>query len=649
MDPLSIGGLAIGVASLSLQVYTGCIQGIQLLVTALGYEDECKYLNLRLRMEQQRLFAWSETSGLLDLDASNHERILNSNLFNLHRQTILDLLVQVQCLFDDFTSHQRKHNNLRPVRDDDDLLGAPDKDAKQANFPMSDRKRDFIKKAMVGLKLKSHGGWVRLRWSSFDKEAFERLLAKFSALNDNMTNILDHSLQVEIRHTVQDTNRGVLLLHHKIADLSHLVLALKSQLDVGASQTTPAASRVSTREREASMKALLQLAALARFKAFNETIDPQAGLPTHADAAAAKFLELAGPNQPRDLRVARLRIELDPDVEAQEAPRCEALLKATAEDGQETQTRVWIEWKDYDGAGAYPDSLSKEDIVDRVRKLASLLHHSPKPDAFRTPHCLGYFDKADPDVAEDDVDVLDKRLGLIFERPNGDELDGALPPVSLHDILQDTTIRKPRVTERVKLAHALSNCLLYLHAVNWLHKGLRSHNVLFFRTHAGHVDLHQPYLSGFDFSRPGGSDEMTDVPGDDAEHDLYRHPLTQSNRRSDRERSNKSFDVYSLGVILVELAHWKTVDRVLGIDLRRARGNHKIVRQVRERLVANESIGAVGAEMGQRFEGATRACLAGGPELGLHPGEDETADEVAERLSVRYYEDVVKRLGEVVV
>jgi hypothetical protein len=40
---------------------------IQFIITAKNLPEESKYLNLRLRMEQQRLFAWSETSGLLDL------------------------------------------------------------------------------------------------------------------------------------------------------------------------------------------------------------------------------------------------------------------------------------------------------------------------------------------------------------------------------------------------------------------------------------------------------------------------------------------------------------------------------------------------------------------------------------------------------
>ncbi|KAK7417013.1 hypothetical protein QQZ08_011771 [Neonectria magnoliae] len=592
-------------------------------------------------MEQQRLYAWSETSGLLDLDAKNQDKVLNSNIFNLHRQTVLDLLVQVQCLFDEFTQYQHRHNNLKTVQDDDDILAAPERDAKQANFPMAERKRDFIKKAMIGLKTKSAGSLTRLRWVSFDKDGFEVLLDKFSSLNDNMTNILDHSLQVEIRHTVQDTNRGVLLLHHKIADLSHLVLALKSQLDAG---TPVGPSPMSKLEREVNADALRQLSKLAKFKAFNETIDPKSGPPTLIDDVAAKFLELARPGQQRVLYVPKSLIELDPEVDDSNAPRCEAIMKTT-----EGKKKVWIEWKDYDNSGPQPGSLSKADAIDRVRKLAALLNHSPKLEAFRTPHCLGFFDKADPDVPDDDVDILDRRLGLIFERPADVNLHTSLPPVSLRELLQDSRVRKPRVTERIKLAHAVSNCLLYLHAVHWLHKGLRSHNVIFFRTREGHVDFRQPYLSGFDFSRPGGSDEMTDTPGVDAEHDMYRHPRTQSNRRHERERSKQSFDIYSLGVIFVELAHWRPVETVLGIELRRARGRPDLVRRVREELLTEDRIAAVGADMGEKFEKATRKCLTGGEDLGLKDGDDETEGEVAERLSMKYYEEVVRRLESVVV
>lgn len=577
------------------------------------------------------------------MNSENQERILNSNVFHLHRQTVLDLLVQVQCLFDEFIAYQGKHSNLTPVRDDGEFLVSPELDAKQASFPISEKKRLFIKKAMMNLKQKSQEGLKRFKWVSFDKEGFEQLLAKFTLLNDTMMNILDHSLQVEIRHTVQDTNRGVLLLHHKIADLSHLVLALKDQLEIRNLPGAPSRTRLSNIEREANVAELKQLSRLAKFKAFNETIDPKSDSPALIDDTVAGFLELAEPGQQRLVQLPKYLIELDPSTDESEDPRCEAVLKTA-----KGKKKVWVEWKDYDNAGN-TGCLSKAEVVDRVRKLACLLHHSPKPEAFRTPHCIGFFDKADPDVPDDDVDILDRRLGLIFERPNSEDVRDALPPVSLRELLLDTTVRKPRVTDRIKLAHALCNCLLYLHAVNWLHKGLRSHNILFFKTKTGHVDYSQVYLSGFDFSRPGGSEEVTEIPGFGAEHDLYRHPRAQSNQGRLRERSKKSFDIYSLGVIFVELAHWKPVEGVLGIEMRLAKGQSDVVRQVRRDLLRPERVADLGAEMGEKFEEATRRCLLGERELGLEPGDDETADDVASRLSGSYYDDVVKKLAEIVV
>ena len=192
----------------------------------------------------------------------------------------------------------------------------------------------------------------------------------------------------------------------------------------------------------------------------------------------------------------------------------------------------------------------------------------------------------------------------------------------------------------------MSNCLLYLHAVNWLHKGLRSHNIIFFRTVAGHVDYSKPYLSGFDFSRPARPDEMTDIPGD-AEHNFYRHPHAQSVNPGERERFKKSFDIYSLGVLFVEIAHWASVDTILKINVSVARGRPSIALRVRQNLLAGDMIEEVGACMGSVYEDATRKCLAGGRELGLLEGDDETDDSVAARLSMALHEEVVKRLGDV--
>ena len=61
-----------------------------------------------------------------------------------------------------------------------------------------------------------------------------------------------------------------------------------------------------------------------------------------------------------------------------------------------------------------------------------------------------------------------------------------------------------------------------------------------------------------------------------------------------------------------------------------------------------EAMADIGVHAGDKYEEATVACLAGGtgPEL-QQDGEDETSNEVGEKLSTKFYEDVVKRLGNI--
>lgn len=49
-------------------------------------------------------------------------------------------------------------------------------------------------------------------------------------------------------------------------------------------------------------------------------------------------------------------------------------------------------------------------------------------------------------------------------------VDLSTPLTSLLQLLQDTELSKPSITNRVDLAKALANCMLYLHSLNWLHK-----------------------------------------------------------------------------------------------------------------------------------------------------------------------------------
>jgi hypothetical protein len=116
-------------------------------------------------------------------------------------------------------------------------------------------------------------------------------------------------------------------------------------------------------------------------------------------------------------------------------------------------------------------------------------------------------------------------------------------------------------------------------------------------------------------------------------------------------------------VILVELAYWRPIDSVLRdldlksvqrndmkvqekevFDIERARGHPRLVEGIRGKLLREESIRELGARMGGMFKEVTRRCLEGGEELGIAVGEDEMEGRVAARLSMAFYEEVVKRL-----
>ena len=125
--------------------------------------------------------------------------------------------------------------------------------------------------------------------------------------------------------------------------------------------------------------------------------------------------------------------------------------------------------------------------------------------------------------------------------------------------------------------------------------------------------------------------------------DLYRHPELIGVTST---RSRKSHDIYSLGIVLVEIAYWQPIENVLKIDLAQ-KGAMRQVRHIREQLLKDggEYFGRIDSLMGEIFRHVIRKCLVGGLEIGIPHNGDETDPKVGVEMQRVLLEDIVSKLG----
>lgn len=261
---------------------------------------------------------------------------------------------------------------------------------------------------------------------------------------------------------------------------------------------------------------------------------------------------------------------------------------------------------------------------------------APKPDEFCIPACVGYgiFQHGEEKA----------RPALVFQNPVG--VDPQVQPVSLLNALQNRT--KPTLTHRVALAHKVAQCLLYLHAVNWLHKALRSSNILFFPPPDTEVDVRSPYVTGFDNSRRSRFDEVTTQVPRIGRMEVYRHPDTQLDGPTLPYR--KTFDIYSLGLVLAEIALWEPIVSIMGIQETMDR-SRKATSGVQERWLASEPrlLDSLRAEVGEKYAGAVETCLQGRDAFAIERRDTETSADTGMIIQRGFNAKVVRPLAEIVV
>ncbi|KIW86839.1 uncharacterized protein Z519_12625 [Cladophialophora bantiana CBS 173.52] len=157
-------------------------------------------------------------------------------------------------------------------------------------------------------------------------------------------------------------------------------------------------------------------------------------------------------------------------------------------------------------------------LKHRIATVADLLSGLSSP-AFHSLRCIGYL--KEPKTL---------RYAYIFQPLKDDEFLMR----TLQNLVAGDGLR-PSINQRLAIALALTETVLHLHTAGWLHKSLRSDNVLFFQsTKADWLsleDIAEAYLGGYEFARCDNMLEMTEGPGAFEHSRLYRHPLSLSEDR----------------------------------------------------------------------------------------------------------------------
>jgi hypothetical protein len=221
-----------------------------------------------------------------------------------------------------------------------------------------------------------------------------------------------------------------------------------------------------------------------------------------------------------------------------------ATYKLPSRVGQVESASMLVEWRHFSNDMGESTRLTQ---LSRIEGLARLLRVGSKPKGLRVPHCLGYI-----------VDDWHPRVGFIFEYSSSDSSS----PTSPRSLWQSfETLSMPYLGDRFRLALDLSLTLSLLHTSGWLHKAFRSENVVFYpRPNESREDatsIHHPNILGFEHSRPNNPNAFTDLLiTDDHVSNLYRHP---KGYRPGGERFSQDFDIYSLGIVLLEIGYWRRI------------------------------------------------------------------------------------------
>ena len=159
-------------------------------------------------------------------------------------------------------------------------------------------------------------------------------------------------------------------------------------------------------------------------------------------------------------------------------------------------------------------------------------------------------------------DVLRGRFVLRFEIPAGFSKVRTLQRLLTYEDNGKGLMHS--LSDRIALAKKIASGLLFVHAGGFVHKKVNPTNIFIFETkdrlYPNYIG--EPYLTGFDMVRKA-DDASARLETQDWKQNIYLHP--DRHRLQPGDEFTMLHDIYSLGVVLLEIACWGSFTNMKGL------------------------------------------------------------------------------------
>ncbi|KAK3347039.1 prion-inhibition and propagation-domain-containing protein [Lasiosphaeria hispida] len=538
-------GTYIAIAQIAFQ---GACYAVKTFRSGLNYNKDAERLVLGLEVERFRLHIWGENAGLAPPDGQ--PATLPGRLLPLC-EVLKDYLVQIEQLMQDANGLRDRYGLLEtedpPTKSElvrrlvdrmqRSILTSGMKLAAASGAGDDDDDETKMEEDMKDMELKTRKKtttWKRIRWAVRDLDKFDSLVKDLARRISKLNELMG---ETESRRTRDDNYRINMVIVGSAIDEASLELI-----------------RAAVRDEDSTsqMRGAVERKALARFESVNTGPASTKGQSIQVGVMGLPPFSLD------DFAVPKSIAEMKRFITTK-----------LSDSGIDSGPYYLLERKPFD------PNISREDkarLGRRIQQLVLLLH-KPKSASFQTPKAEG--------VIHDPTRFC---WWVVFSFPLHTPAEPVVPvrriltknnnaPVSLLTLLSTAKFRPP-LEQRLAFASALCNTLSELYTSGWLHKGIRSENILF--PVAGAVVQPPPYdagetqrilasplVCGFDYSRHESEWATIDkarASGDIAAA-IYRHPNYQGEAA---EGYKVQFDMYSVGLVLVEIALWVPLMSFLG-------------------------------------------------------------------------------------